>query len=64
MKIQALLAAIEGEEATERFNIESNMKVAKSPIFSRKARNIAGFITTCKLFLKMKMRGVVVEKQI
>ena len=64
MKIQALLAAIEGEEATERSNIESNIKVAKPPIFSRKARNIAGFITICKLFLKIKMRGVAVEKQI
>jgi len=52
-----------GREATERPNSEANMKVAKPPIFSREVRNIAGFITVYKLFLRIKMR-VVVEEQI
>ena len=43
-QIQALLVAIDGREATERPNSETNMKVAKPPIFSREARNIAEFI--------------------
>jgi len=50
--------------AIKRPNAKSNMKVAKPPIFSGKTRNIAGFITAYKLFLKMKMRGAVVEEQI
>ena len=63
-QIQALLVVMGGREATERPNSEANMEVAKPPIFSREARNIAGFITVYKLFLRIKIRGVVVEEQI
>jgi len=38
--------------------------VAKPPIFSGEARNIAGFIIVFKLFLKMKIRKAAVEEQI
>ena len=64
MQIQTLLAVTKEEEATERSNVEPNVKVAKPLIFSGEARNIAEFITACKLFLKMKMRRVTVEAQI
>lgn len=55
---------MEEEEATEKPNTEPNVKVAKPPIFSREAKNIAGFIIAYKLFLKMKMSKAVVEEQI
>ena len=50
--------------AIERPNAEPNVEVAKLPIFSKEAKNVAESITVCKLFLKMKMRGAVIEVQI
>jgi len=55
---------MKGEGATERPNGGPNVEVAKPLIFSGEAKNIAGFITACKLFLKMKMSGAAVEEQI
>jgi len=65
IQIQALLAATEGrEEMTEEPNIGSNIKVAKPPVFNREAGKVGGFITTCRLYLRMKMRRTIVEEQI
>ena len=54
----------QGGGATERSNAGPNIKVARPPIFSGETRNVAGFLTIYKLFLKMKIRGVAVEEQI
>ena len=40
------------------------MKVAKLAIFNRKTEKVREFITACRLFLKMKLRGAMVEKQV
>ena len=45
-------------------NIGSNIEVAKSQTFDRVVGKISGFIIVYKLFIKMKMRKIVVEKQI
>jgi len=45
-------------------NIGSNIKVAESLVFSREVEKVGGFITVCRLYLRMKMRGAVVEEQI
>jgi len=50
--------------AVERFNTDSNIEMAKPLIFTREARSIVRFITIYKLFLRMKIREVVVEEQI
>ena len=45
-------------------NIRSNVDVAKLPIFNGEAEKIADFLIACKLFIKIKIRDVVVKEQI
>ena len=40
------------------------MKVAKPAIFNGEAGKVGGFIMACRLFLRMKLRGAIVEKQV
>jgi len=66
-QIQALLAAqggagVRGEAAG--YNVGSHMEVAKLAIFNGEAAKVGGFITACRLFLRMKLRGVMVEEQV
>ena len=64
-QIQALLAAQggAGREAAGS-NVGSHMEVAKLAIFNGKAAKVGGFITVCRLFLRMKLRGATVEEQV
>ena len=64
VQIQVLLVATEGGGVIGGLNTESNIEVAKPPVFSEEAKKIGGFITTCKLYLRMKIRNAIVEKQI
>ena len=47
-----------------RSNTRSNIKVAKPQIFNRKARKISGFLIAYKLYIRIRMRNLIVEKQI
>jgi len=40
------------------------MEVAKPAIFNGEAAKVGGFITVCRLFLRMKLRGSTVEEQV
>jgi len=70
VQIQALLAAAGGvrggsiEKATTGSNMGSHMEVAKPAIFNGEAGKVGGFITVCRLFFRMKLREVTVEKQV
>jgi len=67
VQIQALLVAQGGARAGGEA-IESNsgphMEMAKPAIFNGKAGKVGGFITACRLFLRMKLRRVTVEEQV
>ena len=67
VQIQALLAAAGGaggERGTVGANTGPHIKVAKPAIFNGEAGRVGGFITACRLYLKMKMRGTSVEEQV
>jgi len=40
------------------------MEVAKPAIFNREAGKVGGFVITCRLYIRMKMREATVEKQV
>ena len=66
-QIQALLTAQGGVGAggaTMGSNMGSYMEVAKPAIFSGEAGRVGGFITACRLYIKMRLRGNMVEEQV
>ena len=66
-QIQALLAQVGGaggERGTTGSNMGSHMEVDKPAIFNGEARRVGGFITACRLYIKMKLRGNTVEEQV
>ena len=63
-QIQALLAAAGGERGAVGPNTGSHMEVAKPAIFSGEAGRVGGFITACRLYIKMRLRGNTVEEQV
>jgi len=50
--------------ATTGSNLGPHMEVAKLAIFNGEGGKVGGFITVCRLFLRMKMRGAIVEEQV
>ena len=66
-QIQALLAAQGGAGAgggVTGSNAGPQMEVAKPAIFNGEAGKVGGFITACRLYLRMKLRGMTVEEQV
>ena len=61
MQIQALLAA---GGATGGATAGPHMEVAKLAIFSGEAERVGGFVNACKLYIRMKMGGAMVVKQV
>ena len=42
----------------------SHMEVAKPAIFNGDVAKVGGFITACRLFVRMKLREMSVEEQV
>jgi len=63
-QIQALLAAEEGsaERGTTESNMGPHMEMAKPAIFNGEAGRVGGFVITCRLYLRMKMKEATVEE--
>ena len=67
VQIQALLVAQGGVGAGGAgtgSNTGAHMEVAKPAIFNREVGKVGGFIMACRLYLKIKMRGISVEEQV
>ena len=45
-------------------NMRPHIEVAKPAIFNGEAGKVRGFVTVCRLYLRMKMREVMVEEQV
>ena len=65
-QIQALLAAQGGAGGggAERGSTGPKVEVATPAIFNGEAVKVGGFITACRLFVRMKLRGATVEEQV
>ena len=63
VQIQALIVggAIAGRRE-EGSNVGSYMEVTKLLVFNGKAGKVGRFITACRLYLRMKMRKIIVEE--
>ena len=67
-QIQILLVVEEVEAATvvdiSQPNTRSNVKVAKLQKFNRKTEKVLGFLTVYKLYIKIRMKEIVVKEHI
>ena len=66
-QIQALLAAQAGGTGgggAVGSNTGAHMEVAKPAIFNGEVGRVGGFITACRLYIKMRLRGNTVEEQV
>ena len=65
VQIQALLAAGRGGAGrAERGTTGPKVEVATPAIFNGEAGKVGGFVTACRLYLRMKMREATVEEQV
>jgi len=65
--LQAIItqAGLKGAEGTVILSQpNTQVKVARPQEFDRSSGRVAGFITACKLYIQMRMRGAPVKKQI
>jgi len=65
MQIQALLAAGGGGTGgVEKGTTGPRVEVATPAIFNGEGGKVGGFVTACRLYLRMKMREATVEEQV
>ena len=66
--MQILLVERREEKGAEtiisQLNTESNIEVTKPQIFNGEASKVLGFLTVCRLYIRIRMRDVLVKKQV
>ena len=63
-RLQKQITTLSEQVAGRAGGEAAGLKVAKPQVFDRIPSKVSGFITACKLYGKVKMRGVSVEEQI
>ena len=58
------MIGVEVAVVISRPNIGSNVEVAKLQTFNREAGKVLGFLTACRLYIRMRMREIIIEEQI
>ena len=51
-------------DAATKSNLGPHMEIAKPAIFNREVGKVGRFIMACRLFLRIKLRGAMVEEQV
>ena len=64
VQIQALLAGGAGGQVGREEGREGRAEVVKPQIFDETSAKVGGFITACKLYIRMRLRGESVEGQV
>jgi len=64
VQIQALLAGGAGGQVGREEGREGRAEVVKPQIFDGTSAKVGGFITACKLYIRMRLRGESVEGQV
>jgi len=66
--LQILLVERREEKGAEtiisQLNTESNIEVTKPQIFNGEVSKVLGFLTVCRLYIRIRMRDVLVKKQV
>ena len=58
------MIGVEVAVVISRPNIGSNVEVAKLQTFNREAGKVSGFLTAYRLYIRMRMREIIIEEQI
>jgi len=59
-----LIEITEAEAEGSQLNTRSNIEMAKLQTFDRAIEKVLGFLIAYKLFIRIRMREIVVKKQI
>ena len=63
ISMQKLLVML-NKRAEQKPSNRSQAEIATISLFDRKASKVEDFMTTCKFYLRMEMREIIVEEQV